>query len=366
VWTQCRDVLARGSAPQILFSGCMSPLTALLLCDDRPGHYHLAEGVIAAARRMKPIEVVRRETRRGAWPGAALAAVVNAGVSPAWLLRTVYGLDARSLPRAHLIVSAGAETLAANIAAARVLGAPNVFYGSLRGFRPENFSLVLTSYARYAARPRHVMALKPSSIDPATLPVRTGVERLGPRRPPRLAGLLIGGNAGGFSYAPDDWSRLIGVLGETHRAWGTRWIVSNSRRTPGAVSDAISSLAAEAAGAIAEFIDVRAVGSGTLRGVFERVEAIVCTDDSSTMVSEAISALLPAVGVTPIQHAFTEEERGYRAFLAANGWYRSLAITELTPERLLAELAQIRPLTENPLDRLAAILRERLPGVFSA
>jgi uncharacterized protein len=342
----------------------MPPLTALLLCDDRPGHYHLAEGVIAAVRRLKPIDVVRLEVRRGAWPGGVLAALVNAGLSPRWLLRAVYGVDAQSLPEAQLIVSAGSETLAANAAAARLLGAPNVFYGSLRGFRPECFTVVLTSYARYADRPRHVMALKPSSIDAATLPVRSEVQRFGPTRAPRLAGLLIGGDAGGFGYAPDEWSRLIGFLGETYQAWGTRWIVSNSRRTPGAVSDAISSLAASADGAIAEFIDVRAVGAGTLRGVFERAEAIVCTDDSSTMVSEAISALLPAVGVAPARHTFTEEERGYRDFLAANGWYRSLPIAELTTVRLLAALVQIRPLTENPLDRLAAILRERLPGLF--
>lgn len=343
----------------------MSPLTVLLLCDDRPGHFHLAEGVIAAARRLQPVDVVRLEVRRGAWPGAVLAAFVNHGLSPRWLLRTVYRLDARSLPRAHLIVSAGAETLAANAAAARWLGAPNVFYGSLRGFRPESFALVLTSYARYADRPRHVMTLKPSSIDPATLPVRSGVQPLGPARPPRLAGLLIGGDAGGFSYAPDDWSRLIGFLGEAHRIWGTRWIVSNSRRTPEAVSDTVSFLPAGADGVIDEFIDVRAVGAGTLRGVLARVEAIVCTDDSSTMVSEAISALLPTVGVTPARHTFTADERGYRDFLTANGWYRSLPIATLTPERLLAEFAHIRPLAKNPLDQLAAILRERLPGLFA-
>jgi mitochondrial fission protein ELM1 len=365
VRTRCRDGVAKGVRTENSFlAGCMSPVTALLLSDDRPGHYHLAEGVIAAVRRLKAVDVVRLEVRRGAWPGAVLAAYMNAGFSPQWLLRSVYGLDAGNLPQAHLIVSAGAETLAANAAVARLLHAPNVFYGSLRGFRPESFALVLTSYARYADRPRHVIALKPSSIDPATLPVRPVAQQLGPARPPRLAGLLIGGDAGGFSYTPDDWSRLIGFLGETHRAWGTRWIVSNSRRTPDAVSGAISSLAAGVDGPITEFIDVRAVGAGTLRGVLERVEAIVCTDDSSTMVSESISALLPTVGVTPARHAFTEEERGYRAFLAANGWYRSLTITALTPERVLAELVQIRPLTENPLDWLAAILRERLPGLF--
>jgi mitochondrial fission protein ELM1 len=344
----------------------MSALSALLLCDSRPGHYHLAEGVITAARRLKPVHVVRLEVRRGAWPGKVLAAAVNAGLSPRKLLSVVYGLDPQKLPQAQLIVSAGGETLAANAVAARLLGAANVFYGSLRGFRPECFSLVLTSYARYASRPRHAMALKPSSIDPAMLPARSGLDKLGRARPPRVAGLLIGGDAGGFSYASDDWSRLIGFLGETRQAWGTQWIVSNSRRTPTAVSDGISPLVGGADSPIAEFIDVRALGAGTLRGVLERAEAIVCTDDSSTMVSEAISALLPAVGVTPVRSTFTEDERGYRTFLAANGWYRSLPIKELTPDRYLAELEKIRPLAENPLDWLAAILQQRLPGLFSA
>jgi mitochondrial fission protein ELM1 len=210
------------------------------------------------------------------------------------------------------------------------------------------------------------MSLKPSSIDPATLPARPRGQRLGPGRPPGIAGLLIGGEAGGFNYTPDDWTVLIGFLGETQRIWGTRWIVSNSRRTPGAVSDTLASLAASTDGPIVEYIDVRSVGAGTLRMLFERAEAIVCTVDSSTMISEAISALLPVIGVSPSSHTFTEEERGYRAFLAANGWYGSLPITELAPERFLAELAKLRPLTENPLDRLAAILKERLPGVFPA
>ena len=37
----------------------MRTLTALLLSDGRPGHYHLSEGVIAAAQRLQPVSVLR-------------------------------------------------------------------------------------------------------------------------------------------------------------------------------------------------------------------------------------------------------------------------------------------------------------------
>jgi hypothetical protein len=82
------------------------------------------------------------------------------------------------------------------------------------------------------------------------------------------------------------------------------------------------------------------------------------------MISEAVCARLPVVGVAPRRHSFDDEERGYRDFMRDNGWSRSLPLAELTPERFVAELATIKPLRENHLDRLAATLRERLPQLF--
>ena len=46
-----------GSAP-------VTPLKVIFLADTRPGHYHLAEGVIAAVARLRPVEVTRIEVKR--------------------------------------------------------------------------------------------------------------------------------------------------------------------------------------------------------------------------------------------------------------------------------------------------------------
>ena len=106
------------------------PLDALLLSDGKPGHYHQAEGVIAALARLGPVATTRLEVRRRfVIPTRTLLQLVNAGLPSAHILRLGYGLRAAELPRADVVVSAGGETLAANAAAAKALGAANIFCG---------------------------------------------------------------------------------------------------------------------------------------------------------------------------------------------------------------------------------------------
>jgi mitochondrial fission protein ELM1 len=176
---------------------------------------------------------------------------------------------------------------------------------------------------------------------------------------------LIGGNAGPFRYRPKEWDRLLAFAAEVSKAWGTRWLISTSRRTPDFVADRFAALAQD--GSVVErFIDYRTAGPGTLPQVFAAADVIVCTEDSSTMISEAVSARLPVVGVAPAAHRFTDEEQNYRAFLVANNWCRVLPIAELTPTSFARALAEIEPIAENPLDALAAKLKQRLPELFTA
>jgi mitochondrial fission protein ELM1 len=98
--------------------------------------------------------------------------------------------------------------------------------------------------------------------------------------------------------------------------------------------------------------------------VFAAAEAIVCTADSSSMISEAISARVPVVGVRPRRHHFTEEEQRYRSFLIESDWCRVLPIAMLTPEIFARALSEIKPMQENPLDTLSRKLKERLPELF--
>jgi mitochondrial fission protein ELM1 len=286
------------------------------------------------------------------------------GVSghPALALRLGYGINSSQLPAADVVISAGGDTIIANAAAARLTGAANIFCGTLRKLAPDHFSLIVSSYARHAGLPRHIVTLKPNKLDPDALGRPRPAGAFGRAHPPAMAGLLIGGDSGLFRYRDDEWDRLFAFAREVHRHWGTRWIVSTSRRT-GAYAEAAAAAFARDNTAVDALIDYRTAGPGTLTGVFNRADVIICTEDSSTMISEAVSVRLPVVGVSPAHHGFKPEEAEYRQLMFERGWCRVVPIAELSLDRLDAALASITPLSENHLDILAAMLEERLASI---
>jgi mitochondrial fission protein ELM1 len=339
------------------------PLKALLLSDGKPGHYHLAEGVLAAAARLRPVDAQRLTLRRRRWlPTRALHHFLNRGTPPALVLRLGYGLGRNELPDADLVVSAGGETLAANAAAARLLSVPNIFCGRLRRLKPEHIRLVIAWLEKYAALPNHLLALPPSPFEVAA--PSDGPRRFGPASPPRLAGALIGGNSGSVRYSAEDWERLIRFLRESHRCHGMRWLVTTSRRSGPEITDALASLAAEEDGPIERFIDYRVAGPGTLGKILAGVQAVLVTADSSTMITDAIGACLPTVGLACDRSEMEEGEAEFRKLMTRRGWYRSLSFAELRPGTFLDALGEVTPRAASALDELAASLRERLPELF--
>ncbi len=198
------------------------------------------------------------------------------------MLRMAYRIDAEALPEADLVVSAGGETQMPNICVTRLLGVPNIFCGSLlRGLGPENFSLIISSYDRDAGRATGISwcSSRPPSI-PRTLGRPAVVPRFGPDRRPEIAGLLVGGRAGRFHYTRREWEKLLGFAAEVSKAWGTRWLISTSRRTPDNVADRIAELAQgrERHCPLHRFPHGRPRdAAGDFR---QAAEVIVCTEDS--------------------------------------------------------------------------------------
>ena len=343
-------------------------LTALLLVDGKPGHYHQSEGVIAAIRRMRLVTSHRLEVRRRLFvPTRILLQLVNRGVAPAVILRLGYGIDAASLPKAEVVVSAGGDTLAANAAAAKLLSAANIFCGRLRRLAPEHVKLVIVSLERIADQPNHLVALPPSPIDlgVAAAVSNGAAERFGRSKPPARVGVLIGGNSGAYRYRSEDWLQLTAFLREAHRLYGVRWLATTSRRSGRFIADALATMAQTGEGGLETFIDFRTAGAGTLPAIFAAAHAILCTDDSTTMISEAIAARLPVVSVAPATSAVEPREAEFRQVLTREGWYRSLPLAGLTPDTFLAALEEISPRTGSQLDELAAAMSRRLPELFA-
>ena len=347
----------------------MTALKALLLSDVRPGYYRLAEGIIAAISRVRVVETTRLEVRRRVFiPARMVSYLINRGFSQSLVLAVVYGLDARNLPPCDVVVSAGGNTLGANIAMSRFLVASNIFYGSLRRFKAADFSLVLTSYSSQVRAPNQFMSLKPSAMDPEMFskPGENAAAGLRLQQGPRIAGLILGGNSGTVRFAAYDWQRLFSFMFDCHQRWGTVWVVSNSARTPETVSRELAKRFCEPDNSIIHrFIDVRDPNAASLEALLSQSEIVVCTADSSSMLSETVWARKPVISLAPKNFDLPTNERGYRDWLAAHGWTIEMPISALEPDVFLKTLATLHPLNNNPLDRLARELRQRLPSLLS-
>ncbi len=339
----------------------MTGLTAIELRDDKPGHYHCADAIVAAARRLVPVDLHIVEIKRPAFAvPPLLSALVNRGSDAQHILSRYFRIDTATWPKADFLVSAGGDTLAANIAAARVLGIPNIFFGSLRRFRAADIALALNSYDTPEPAANQVTILKPSAADPDQLADPPRFESGAPRH----AGLLIGGPAGTVRFTARDANRLLNLMTSAHAANGLTWIVSNSRRTPKSLSDRLTAMAQEPASPIEAFIDVRTAGPGTLGRLFRDCGLIVCTADSSAMLSEAIWMRRPVVSALLEDMALPANETAYRRRLSDARLCIEVPLAQLDAHILSGTLREIRPLRQNPLDDLAAVLAKHLPGVF--
>jgi mitochondrial fission protein ELM1 len=339
------------------------PLKVLLVADDKPGHYHQSEGVVAALSRLRPVETRRLTVcRRLLVPTRTLQLLLNRGASPRLILGLGYGVGAPDLAPADLVVSAGGETLAFNAAAAQLLGAANIFCGTLRRLAARHVRVVVVPPERRPpARPNFVAALPPSPFEP---PPRQDQPPPGPDALPRHVGLLIGGSSGSVSYRPEDWEALLDFLRQAHRRYGITWLVTTSRRTDPAVARALAVLAEQKDGPIERFIDYHLAGPGTLQDILAAAQAALVTVDSTAMITQGISARLPVVAVASEPERMEPRELEYRDYLAQEGWYRALTFSQLSPETFLDALLQITPRKTAALDELAAALAQRLPELL--
>ena len=342
----------------------MQAIKVLLLKDHRPGHFHVSEGVVAALARVAEVECVRVDIkRRKILPSRLMRALLKRGVATERLIQLGYGFSVSDLPKADLVISSGGETLIANIACAKLLGADNIFCGSLRKITPKNFSLVLTSYDRLENEPRHAIVLKPNMMDPDALGRGGALERFNIDNPPRLAGCLIGGNSGMFTFSHDEWRALSAQLRDISKAYGTKWLISTSRRTGDEAGDVFKELALDKS-VVEEFVDYRHAGPGTLPDIFSRADAILCTADSSSMVSEGVCARQPVIGVRPKIYDYKSEEDEYLDFMGKRDWCRFMDLEDLSGLSFMGALDEIEPMAHNHLDILAGVLKERLPQLF--
>ena len=323
----------------------------LLISDGRPGHYRQSEGVVAALKRRGPVVVDRVELKTRLPLPKGFIPKLGRLLPPRSVLR-LHGIDPRAISKPDIIVSSGGATLGANVALAKILGAPNVFSGSTRGFPLEGFSLVLTPYASIARPPVVMAGAKPTPFDPDRSPPPRAIATADAMRGARVS-LLIGGPTPNADFKSEDWTRLANLVETLAAQWACRITLATSPRTPEIAYAALAPVVERAAGAVS-MIDFRVAGPGSIDAAFD-CDVMLVTADSMSMTTEAALSRRPAIALAPeITRPHRDDEAV--AGLVAERWLAVLPLAGLDAQRVAETAASLAPMRENHLDRRASLI----------
>jgi mitochondrial fission protein ELM1 len=341
------------------------PLRVWMLTDGRSGHQAQSEGVIAAlATRYRP-QVIRLPLRlRLGLCRRGLRALLNATRRPLPRagLRLCVQLHLPSQGRPDLILSTGGRTAAANAWLARSFACPNVLVGHPRGLAARQFRAVLTLLPHADYPNNWVLELAPTRLDLRAAQEAAARLTPAPGSPGERLWLLgLGGTGAGYGYGPVDWEALARGLESLAGRHGIRWLVTSSPRTGRAAEAELRSALAKPW--LAESSWFRPGQASRWPAYLGLAERVFCTEDSMTMLNEAMAARGLVYSLRPRRAApATRYEQILQKFETAGRLLRlSLDQWADTDPALLGRTAPAWQ--ANPREALANRLRALLGGI---
>lgn len=266
--------------------------TVWILSDGLPGHFNQSIGLSEAIQSRFNHEVISIDIKLKYKTLRALMRFIANSLP--WLVREKtfsFFYEHSELPtkKPDLIISAGGNTLFANIALSKAFGVNNIFSGTLKAYNSRLLSKVFTVVPIKGINNNVVLDLPPANI-------KAGSKKRGQA----CYTLLIGGDGAGYSYTDSDWNQLAKTVIEIAQRDNISWKITTSRRTGKRVEELLKQMLNEGS---VDLIDEAVWFSSNPQKVVKRFldegQVIFCTEDSLTMVSEAIYAHKPVVTLQP-------------------------------------------------------------------
>ena len=322
------------------------------LSDGKPGHYNQSKGLLQTLGLGYTLQLEWLDMRlRFRWLRWLMRIMINRGVANQWLVNR----HELTLPagKPDLILSTGGNTSFLNAALASLLGCKNYYLGSLRGLNPERFTLVFTIEPVTGATNNIVMPLAPVPVDHEAR--RQASEALKKEHQGPLWTMLIGGSTREYRYAEEEWQALAAEMNRLAMAHGIRWLITTSRRTGEKIEQALQQ--ALDADHLAEAVWYAAQPRKVMTAYLGSAERIFCTEDSLSMLTEAVTSGKPVTSLYPAscQPAATYQAAIQR--LVEQGWIERSLISSI-PESALDVVKQSQ---QDPHAQLWDLILASLP-----
>lgn len=336
---------------------------AWIISEGSPGHISQSLGLAAALAERVPMDTRQFECRpkisgfvrhliRLFWMGKCGRPL------PEWMLDGPLGLERAKTgdPPPDLIISSGGRSVFAARTLAVRFKVPFIFLGERKPYPSAWFHTVFTPSSLETAANDLRMDVIPTKITPEI------VNQAAADWKTRPIGLfwtmLIGGQSRSHDFRPADWEKLAEGMIALARREGIRWLVTTSRRTGKEVEAKLRGLLPPEI--VADAVWWCHSPEKKFPAYLGAAEVIWVTQDSISMVTEAVAAGKPVVVVRPELTPFpaTCYIPGYLANLESLGLISQLPIVAMTGFAGRDSFAPATP--PRGTAALAEIARERL------
>lgn len=271
-------------------------MRVLFLKDDKPGHYNQTEGLLLYLREIFPnleVEYIEVEIK-SKFSRKILRFLLNNFSSffkkESRLEYLSFFYKKFELPKKNpdLIISTGGNVSNINAWFTKAYNSKNILNGALRGLKEELFTYV-TTVIDLGYKNQIILDVAPSLITKEKLELSANkflVEK-NLSKDTIYYCLLIGGDGAGYKYDDKFYDDSIAFVKNISKEKNIKWLVTTSRRTPEKIEEKLKNNLKDFC---AYFVDYNKNPQKVMLAFIGLSERIFVTEESSSMISEAISS----------------------------------------------------------------------------
>ncbi len=293
-------------------------MNILVIKDDKPGHYNQTEGLVLILKDIYPnssieyidIDIKNKITRK------ILRFFLNKfpelfkDIKSFRYLKYFYKKFSTPQIKPDLIISTGGNTSNFNAWLSLAHGSKNLLNGALRGLKEELFTYV-TTVIDLGYKNQIILDVAPNTITKEKLIEKSTefstLHNLDMNQ--KYYSLLIGGDGAGYRYDDKFYDDLIDFVEKVSKEKNIKWLITTSRRTPLEVENKLEE---ELKDYSAYFVSYNKKEEKILLPFFGLSEAIFVTEESSSMISEAISS---GKNVFTLGNEYSKPDENYKKIL---------------------------------------------------
>jgi uncharacterized protein len=280
-------------------------MNLLIIKDDKPGHYNQTEGLLLQLKEVYPdikveyidVEIKSKLKRK------LLRFLLNSFSSffenknNLKYLPFFYKKSSSPLINPDLIISTGGNTSNLNAWLSKAYECKNILNGSLRGLNETLFTNI-TTVIDLGYKNQIILDVAPSLVTKEKLKNESEFfikEKMIDENQIYYS-LLIGGNGSGYTYDNDFFDNLITFVKELSSKNNISWLITTSRRTS---IDIEKRLEDELKNYSSYFVSYNKKEEKVLVPFLGLSTKIFVTEESASMISEAISSSKPVFTLKP-------------------------------------------------------------------